>query len=268
MRPTRLALALALALFALPLSALAQESGETADPAQESAPSDEAADPEPDADEGEAEGPASNWSWNLTLTSDYVFRGVTQSNYKPALQAGFDYSFGDSGWYVGTWASNVDYNDPDGPDLELDVYVGWSHDLAEDWNLDLSVVHYAYAGQRNGYGSLDYAEAIGAITWAETVTLSVGYAPDYSDAGYSSTWIGLAGSWEVGDEFSINAGVGHSRFSDDNGNYTDWNIGVSRQFGPVNAALNYYDTNLDFEDGDEHQHASDQVVLSFAFGNG
>jgi uncharacterized protein (TIGR02001 family) len=262
MRPTRLALALALAMFALPMSALAQESGETADPAQEAAPSDEA----PAADAGEEE--TSNWTWNVALTSDYVFRGVTQTNYKPALQAGLDYAFGDSGWYVGTWASNVDYNDPDGPDLELDVYVGWSHDFDDSLNLDLSLVHYAYAGQRNGYGSLDYAEVIGALTWNEMVTFSVGYAPDYSDLDYSSTWINLGGAWDIGNEFSLNASVGHSRFSDDNGNYTDWNLGISRQFGPVNAALNYYDTNLDFDDAAEHHRASDQFVLTLAFGNG
>src|SRR5689334_6914463 len=109
MRPNRLALALALSLFALPLSALAQESGQTADPVQEAAPADEA----PAADE-EA---SPNWTWNLSLTSDYVFRGITQTDYQPALQAGMDYSFGDSGWYIGTWGSNVDFNDPDGPGL-------------------------------------------------------------------------------------------------------------------------------------------------------
>ena len=262
MRPTRLALALVLALFALPMSALAQESGETADPAQEAAPADEA--PAADAEEEES----SNWTWNIALTSDYVFRGITQTNYKPALQAGIDFNFGDSGWYVGGWASNVDFNDPDGPDLEFDAYVGWSHDFSDQWNLDLSAVHYAYAGQRNAYGSIDYAEVIGALTWNETLTFSVGYAPDYSNLDYTSTWVSVAGSWEIGNDFSINAGVGHSQFSDDNGNYTDWNLGVSRQFGPVNAALNYYDTNLDFDPADEHHRASDQVVLTLAFGNG
>ena len=67
-------------------------------------------------------------------------------------------------------------------------------------------------------------------------------------------------------EFSLNAGIGHTDFSDDNGSYTDWNLGISRQFGPVNAAINYYDTDLDFEDGDDHNHASDQWVFTLSFG--
>jgi uncharacterized protein (TIGR02001 family) len=263
MRPNRLVLALALALFALPMAAFAQESGATADPAQEAAPSDE-----PAADAADEEEGGSNWTWNAALTTDYVFRGITQTNYEPALQVGMDYSFGDSGWYIGGWASNVDFADPDGPDLEFDVYVGWNHDFDDSWNLDLSAVHYAYAGQRNGYGSIDYGEVIGALTWNEMLTFSVGYAPDYANLDYTSTWVNLGGAWELGHDFSLNASVGHSQFSDDNGSYNDWNLGISRQFGPVNAALNYYDTNLDFDEADEHQHACDQLVLTLAFGNG
>ena len=261
MRPTRLALALALAMFALPMSALAQESGATADPAQE-APAEEA--PSADAEE-EA---SSNWTWNLAVTTDYVFRGVTQTNYEPALQGGMDYSFGDSGFYVGVWGSNVDFADPDGPDIEFDSYIGWNHDLSDTVNLDLSVVHYAYMGERNGYGNIDYGEVLGALTWNEMLTFSVGYAPNYANEDFSSTWVNLGGSWDVGEAFSINASYGHSNFSDGNGSYNDWNIGISRQFGPVNAAINYYDTDLDFEDGDEHHRASDQVVFTLAFGNG
>lgn len=261
MRPTRLALALALAMFALPMSVLAQESGATADPAQE-APAEEA----PSADAEEEASP--NLTWNLALTSDYVFRGVTQTNYKPALQGGLDYAFGDSGWYVGVWASNVDFADSDGPEIEFDSYVGWNHDFSEVVNFDLSLVHYAYLGERDAYGSIDYYEVLGALTFNEMLTFSVGYAPDYANLDYTSTWVSLGGSWEVGNDFSINASVGHSQFSEDNGSYNDWNIGISRQFGPVNAALNYYDTNLDFDDADEHHNASDRVVLTLAFGNG
>ena len=63
----------------------------------------------------EAKSRPPNFSWNLGVTSDYVFRGITQTDFDPALQGGLDYAFGDSGWYVGAWASNVDFADPDGP---------------------------------------------------------------------------------------------------------------------------------------------------------
>ena len=256
MRQNTLALALVLALGSLPMAALAQESGETADPAQE-APAAEA----PAAEE--AESPV---TWSLALTSDYVFRGITQTDYDPALQAGLTYSW-DNGIYVGGWTSNVDFADSNGPDIEFDTYIGWSHDFSEDWNLDLSAVHYAYFGERNDYGSVDYTEVIGKVTWNEMLSLTLAYAPDYANLDYDSFYANIGGTWELGNEFSLNAGLGHSDFSDDNGSYTDWNIGVSRPFGPVTLALNYYDTDIDFEDGADHNHASDQFVFTVSFGN-
>lgn len=257
MRPNTLALALALAVFALPMSALAQDAEATAD----AAPQDEAA--AAPADDADADEEESNWSWNLALTSDYVFRGVSQTDRKPALQGGLDFSFGDSGFYVGGWASNIDFADSDGPDLEFDTYIGYSADVSDDVNLDFSVVHYAYFGERNAYGSVDYTEVIGKATWNEMLTFTAAYAPDYGNLDYASLYFNVSGSWELGNEFSLNAGVGHTDFSDDNGSYNDWNLGVSRQFGPVNAAINYYDTNLDYGDS----RASDAVVFTLAFGS-
>ena len=258
MRPNTLALALALAVFALPMSALAQDSTESAEATPEAA-QDEA--PAADADAA-AEEATPNWTWNLSLTSDYVFRGVTQTNFKPAVQGGLDYSFGDSGWYVGFWSSNVDFNDSDGPDVELDTYVGWGTELNDDWALDFSLLHYSYFGERNAYGSVDYTEVISKTTWKDMLTFTVAYAPDYANLDYTSVYINLGGSWDVGNDFNINAGFGHTIFGDNNGTYNDWNLGVSRQFGPVNAALNYYDTDID---GDN---VSDTIVLTIAFGNG
>jgi uncharacterized protein (TIGR02001 family) len=259
MRPNPLALALALAFVSLPISALAQESAEPA-------PQEEAAqNAAPEADAAAEED--SNVEWSLALTSDYVFRGVTQTNYDPALQAGLTYTFGDSGIYVGGWTSNVDFADPIGPDIEFDFLLGWNHDLNDDWNVDLSLVHYSYFGERDDYGSVDYTEVIGAASWKEMLTLTLAYAPDYSNLDYSSLYANLGGSWELGNDFSLNAGIGHTDFSDDNGSYTDWNLGISRQFGPVNLALNYYDTDIDFDEDAEHHHASDEVVFSVTLGN-
>jgi uncharacterized protein (TIGR02001 family) len=263
MTPNKLALALALAAFALPISALAQDAGDTAESTE--AAQDEA--PAAAVDEaGEAEG--SDLTWNLALTSDYVFRGISQSNYKPALQGGLDYAFGDTGLYVGAWASNVDFADGDGPDIELDYYVGWNHDLSESLNLDLQLVRYSYLGEQKVYGNIDYNEVIGALAYDEMLTFTVAYANDYANEGYSSLYYNLAGSWDVGNDFALNAGVGRTHFSDDVGSYNDWNLGVSRQFGPVNVAVNYFDVTGGYIDdafGDEK--ASDRVVLTLSLGD-
>lgn len=245
MRLNKLTLALSLALFALPMAAMAQDAS-----TEESAP---ATDEAPAAEES-----GSNLTWNLSVTSDYVFRGVTQTDFDPALQGGLDYAFGDSGFYVGLWGSNVDFVDPDGPDIEIDTYVGWSHDLSDDWNLDLMLTRYNYFGARDAYGDIDYNEFVGKVTYHDMLTFTVAYANDYANLDYSSTYFNLGGNWDIGHDFTLNAGVGHTDFSDDNGSYNDWNIGVSRQFGPINAALNYYDTDID------GPRVSDSVVLSFS----
>ena len=259
MKLNKIALALSLAAFAMPVTAFAQEAAanaaETAaDAEQEAAPAAEAA---------AEEEPASNLSWNLSVTSDYVFRGITQTDFDPALQGGLDYVFGGSGWYVGAWASNIDFAASDGPDIELDTYVGYGTSLSDEWAVDMHAVQYTYIGEQDSYGSLDYTEFFVGTTFNDMLTLTLAYAPDYANAGLSSTYLGVAGSWEVGSGVSLNAGVGHSKFSDDAGSYTDFNLGVSRSFGPVEAALTYYDTTGDFVDSLYDGKASDQVVLSF-----
>jgi uncharacterized protein (TIGR02001 family) len=258
MRPNTLALALALAFCSLPLSALAQDSGDASGNAQD-AP---AATEEPAAEE--ASGPV---TWSLALTSDYVFRGITQSDYDPALQAGLTYTWDSTGIYVGGWTSNIDFQDSDGPDIEFDSYVGWSHDLNDEWNVDLSAVYYSYFGEKEAYGNIDYVEFIGKASWKEMLTFTLGYAPDYANSDYSSLYANLSGSWEIGNGFTLNGGIGHTNFSDDVDGYTDWTLGVSRAWGPATFALSYYDTDIDFPSFLEHNHASDQVVLTVSFGN-
>lgn len=254
MTATHLSLALALALFGLPQVAAAQDETTEASAQAVAEVEEQAAAEDVDA---EAEEEESNFSWNLALTSDYVFRGVSQTLREPALQGGLDYSFGDSGFYIGTWGSNVDFGDG-GPDLEVDTYVGWNADVSDSLNLDVMLTRYNYLGAESGYGDIDYNELIGTLTWNEMLAFQLAYTNDYVNTGESSTYVNVTGNWDLGNEFGLTAGIGRTDFEDSDG-YTDWTIGVNRQFGPVNAALNYYDTNTDFG-GDR---LSDAVVLTF-----
>ncbi len=98
----------------------------------------------------------SNFSWNAGVVSDYVFRGVSQSNRDVAFQGGLDYAFGDSGFYAGAWGSNVDFQAFDGPSIELDAYVGYNTDLGDNFNLDVMLTRYTYHGAESTYGNIDY----------------------------------------------------------------------------------------------------------------
>lgn len=206
-----------------------------------------------------ADDPASGWSWTLSLASDYVFRGATQTQRKPALQPGINYDIGDSGWYAGAWGSNVDYG-TGSPKVELDAFVGWSHALDDDWTVDLSLTRYSYLGEASDFGDIDYNELIGQVTWQQRITFTLGYTNDYAHSGLTGTYGALAAVWEVGNGFKLTTEVGRSGFEGD-GDYNDWTLSVGRQFGPANIGLAWYDTNQDGE------RASDSVVLTVGFGN-
>ena len=82
------------------------------------------------------------FSSTWTAVSDYDFRGSSQSAKDPALQASADYAFGDSGWAIGAWASNVDFDDD--ADIELDLYAGYSAEINDTFSWNAGVTYYTY----------------------------------------------------------------------------------------------------------------------------
>ncbi len=118
------------------------------------------------------------WSSTVTLASDYLFNGVSQTDEKPALQASLDWA-GDSGWYAGAWASNVDFGDD--TNLEVDLYAGFYQDINDNVGLDLGVAQYTYHGASYSDEG-NYAEAY--MLWAIGNTeLNFWYAWDYFGTG-------------------------------------------------------------------------------------
>lgn len=230
----QLSLALVAALFALPLSAFAQ---------------DEAAE-EASAEEASAEEASSNFSWNLSATTAYMFRGVDLTDDEGAIQGGLDYAL-PGGFYVGTWSSNVNFVDGDAgqPDIEIDGYIGWNHDINDDWNFDFAAMRYFYIGERSDYGNIDYNEYFNKLSYKGMVTFTFAYANNYGQTGGAGYYYNVAGSQSFGD-FTFDAGVGLSTWGNKVGlkNYVDWSFGVSRAFGPVNASLMYTGTDSDGAD--------------------
>ncbi len=245
-----LTLALAAALFALPLTAFAQEN-----PADETAIEEEAA-------VEEAESP---FTWNAALTSDYVFRGVSQTDEEPALQLGADYAW-DNGFYVGVWGSNVDFGDGS-PDIEIDTYIGWNHDLSESWNLDVMLNRYNYIGEDDDFGDGDYNELIGTLAWNEMLSFTLGYTNDVYGLSEDGWYYAVGGSWELGAGWGLDAGVGRNVFANatEIEDYTDFSIAVNRDFGPVNIAAGFYgtDSNGDYNFGEI---AENRFVVTFSIG--
>ena len=196
----------------------------------------------------ESEESSSPFSATFGVTTDYVFRGVSQTDNEPAFQAGANYT-APFGLYVGVWGSNVDFGEG-GPNFEVDYNIGWSKDLSDSWNLDLGVNRYTYTSASSGYGDIDYNEYLAKVTWTGPVVVSglLGYADDYSNSGAEQIYAGLDASYEIGNGFSVGASAGYTTIKADSNegprrsDYFDGSVSVSKGFGPATATLGYYDT--------------------------
>lgn len=204
----------------------------------------------------------SGFNWNAAVTSEYMFRGISQTDDKPAIQAGAGYSFS-NGFYVGAWASNVDFGDE--TDAEIDTFIGWNGDIAQNVNLDVQLNRYNYVGEPDG---LDYAynELIGKFTFAENYSATLGYTNDYLATGENSIYTAVGGNWTVGYDINLSAGVGYTSNSGPFESYLDYSVGVARDFGPVNVALGYIGSDKKAADLFGKDNAEDKLVLTFSIG--
>jgi uncharacterized protein (TIGR02001 family) len=194
-----------------------------------------------------AEGPHS-YSWTAAVTTDYVFRGVSQTSEDAAFQASFDYGH-ESGFYAGIWGSGVDFGGTDSPNAEIDTYIGYSFPIGDAFEGDVQIVRYNYVG--GDESAFEYNELIGKLTWNETITGTIGYSNDVFNSGEAGIYYGIGAShgWDSGT--TVFGGVGYYDLNDvyvSPDGYVDWNLGVSQGFGPVELSLTYFDTD---EDGNE-----------------
>ena len=106
---------------------------------------------------------AGEWSANASMTSNYIWRGLTQTENEAAVQGGIDYA-SDSGFYIGTWASNVNYGAGDVYSYEHDVYAGFAFDTgAVSW--DVGYLYYNYDKEANfDFGEVYVGAGIGGFS--------------------------------------------------------------------------------------------------------
>lgn len=205
----------------------------------------------------------SPFSWEVAATSDYVFRGVSQTDEKPALQAGATYT-APVGFYVGAWASNVDFG-RGGPDAEIDTFVGYKRDLGDEFvNLDVMLNRYNYVG---GNGSdLAYNEWIGKLTFAGTYHVTLAYTNDVWASGEDGWYYAAGADWELPRDFTLSANISHSIFDRSVARgYTDWGVSVGKAWGNFGVSLGYVGTD---SEGDHNfgKLAGDRAVLTLTYG--
>ena len=212
----------------------------------------------PDAAAAPAAAPAASpITANISLTTNYKFRGQDQDmigrddfaktrGVKPAIQGGFDYAFGESGFYVGNWNSSVNWLK--GNSVEVDLYGGYKF-KAGPLDMDVGALTYIYPGNSLGnttelYGAATYAnETFGSFTAKYSHTVSkdyFGYAGNKAGSGLkgrNTGYLNLSYSKEIVPKVTLKAAVGFTRFSSDirhntaAKNYVDYNVGATYDFG-------------------------------------
>ena len=198
--------------------------------------------------------PAATLSGSLTLTSDYLFRGISQTDRKPALQAGLEYDW-TNGWYLGGWGSNVswlaDGSTPAQPvsnSLELDAYAGHRGSLGGDWSYDAGLYAYAYPGSYpHGYTHPQTLEAYGSLGWKSLkleYNQSLGNLFGVPDS-HGSRYARLSWHQPFATDWQASAHLGHQSVAHHaSAGYSDWKLGVDRSINPhATVSLAWYDTD-------------------------
>ncbi|WP_299016061.1 TorF family putative porin [uncultured Caulobacter sp.] len=184
-------------------------------------------------------------SYNIGVTSDYVFRGVSQTQEDPAVQGGVDATYGIG--YAGVWASNVDFGTND-PSAEIDFYAGVRPTVG-DTSLDLGVLYYSYTKDKGAPGAYSYFEVKAAASRSigpATVGLAAYYSPEYSTDLGKALYYEVNGAIPVMDKLTVSAALGHQEFDKSTGDYATWNIGATY------AVTDKLGLDLRYHDTDEH----------------
>jgi len=209
-----------------------------------------------DASASAAAAPAPNLTGNVSVTTNYKFRGQDQdvlgsndfaktSWFKPAIQGGLDYAFGDSGFYVGNWNSSVNWLK--GNSVEMDFYGGYKFKGGPiDW--DVGVYQYYYPGNTAGntteiYGGGSWTdERIGTFAGKYSWTVSkdyfnyAGHQGGSGLDGQNTGYLNLSYVKEIFPKVTFKTAVGYTFLSSDirslgYKSYFDYNVGASYDFG-------------------------------------
>lgn len=195
---------------------------------------------------------------SAAFTTDYLFRGISQTTDSPAVQAGLTYSF-DSGVYVSAWGSSVaDYISPGG--LELDTLLGYSG-KSGNVGYDVGVMRYNYPGYGkntpiSGGNEADYNEVYGSVS-AYGAKFGLNYSPDYYFESDKFIYAYIEYGTEVGAGVSVFGHVGYNVFDSDTAmgkalaitttddTYTDYKVAASKAFEGITVELAYIGSTVD-----------------------
>ncbi|WP_140985316.1 TorF family putative porin [Asticcacaulis tiandongensis] len=174
-------------------------------------------------------------SYNVALTSDYVFRGISQSDENVALQGGIDWN--KDLFYAGAWASTVDFGTD--ADYEVDLYAGIKP-TAGNFSFDFGVIYYAYP-QEDDLNATELKAAVSYPMGAGSV--GAAYYTNTDDT-FDTYYAEINGAYPINDKFAVSGAFGTYEVADA-GSYGTWNLGGSYNITDVfSVDVRYHDTDF------------------------
>ena len=193
--------------------------------------------------------PDNEVSFNAAVTTDYRYRGLSQTRLKPALQGGADYTNNPTGFYAGTWLSTIKWVKDLGGDgsVEWDIYGGKRGEIAPGFSYDVGGLYYAYpsnslnpsANTFELYGQVGYGP--GYIKYSTSTTNLFGTS-NSKNSGY----LDLTANFDMAEGLQLNVHLGR-QIVKNNGSlsYNDYKVGVTKDFGVVSVSLSVIGTDTD-----------------------
>ena len=182
---------------------------------------------------------------NLGLTSDYRFRGISQTQNAPAVQGGIDYAHS-SGFYVGNWNSSVSSDMyTNGSGVESDLYAGFKKEIYKGLTLDVGSYNYFYPRATNNtstnfdtnelFAGLGYGPV--SVKYSQSLSNYFGTANSKNSQYYQADIVQPLGNSKI----SLLAHVGRTEVNNNsNLNYTDYNVGLGYDLQGWQLAAKYY----------------------------
>lgn len=184
------------------------------------------------------------FSGNVGLTTDYVYRGISQTDSGPAIQGGFDLEHS-SGLSAGIWASNLDFGDDS--DIEIDYYAAFGGEFANKLGYSVGAIYYSYPSSKAADdGDYDFAEVNGSLSYdfgPAAVSVGLNYSDDFFGSTGNATYATLGVDVPLPNDFALSLHYGAQNI-DDATDYNDWKLGLGKSYGGFDFALDYTDTDL------------------------
>lgn len=204
----------------------------------------------------------------VAVTTDYVFRGLSQTRGDPAVQAGLQYRTED-GWFAGAWGSTIDLNQGHGATVELNLFGGRAWHVEAGWEARITAVHYAYPNdtERLRY---DYDELMMSVAWRDAIVANVAWSPNtsrYSRYGKATreraVTIDLVGRWSLHENWALFGGLGQYDLDELFGtSYRFGSLGIAGTLRPLDVQLAYHFTSDSAKHLFGHEIAGDRWSLT------